>query len=433
MIDKDTIEIATANYSVSNADYNSNYELTIEAAKKETQSNVNIAMHSILGKIQDRLESMHRLRPELYSWIDKNAGWLPALGQLKKTMIACQGVNQANKVHKYLSKKGINCAISHYKIEADSSEIKRFKDEPECLVLIVVGRGVLGFNMPELENVIDMTGSANIDRIMQLLCRVNRVHPDVKQKLFIKVAPINKVDYMHAVMHAVCCMFDKEWFLKYNGKNFLDMPVPVKREKRINSGTTCGGHKPKKNKVEVIEFTGLPSIEFFKTLNHKRDDAFSGVEYTTIRDVRAQLFDLKISHSEERTLEIAKNYKGINFQKDYTSEYNHAWSNGYIDVLNAMLGKGKKKSFEEVKKENLEIIKNYDGPSLAREFPKVFKHSNRYGYLPKSNRVEKKKQINIKLSYEYTGDCFWRDYPSQLAHAIKHKYVSELKNGIKKN
>lgn len=335
------IEVATANYSVSNTDYNTNYDLKKEAGEKETQSDVNKAMYSILEKIQDRLESMHRLKPELYSWVDRNAGWLPALGQLKKTMIVCNNRTQSRKVYKYLLSKKVNCAISISGKDGDdnSSEIERFKDEENCMVLIVVGRGILGFNMPELENVVDMTGSTNIDRIMQLLCRVNRVHPNVKQKLFIKVAPINRVDYIHAVMHAVCCMFDREWFLGYNGKNFLDMPVAVKREK-TKRGEGIGDRKPKKNKVKVIEFTGLPSIEFFKTLNHKRDDAFSGVEYTTVAEVRAILLNFNGMPNGYWTLELCKEesakYSYIkDWRKESLASYQAAHKNGWIDECTA--------------------------------------------------------------------------------------------------
>ena len=40
--------------------------------------------------------------------------------------------------------------------------------------IIVVGRGILGFNFEQLVNVVDMTGSQNIDRIFQLMARVVR-------------------------------------------------------------------------------------------------------------------------------------------------------------------------------------------------------------------------------------------------------------------
>jgi superfamily II DNA or RNA helicase len=386
------IEIATTNYSLSHTDYNTNYELKESAYKKETKADVERTLENVLDKIQRRLQSWHKNNPELYSKLDRNAGWLPVLGELNKTIFACKSIKQADRVAEYLNNKGVKAVVSHSKNDSDSQQIDLFRTDDSIMVLVVVDRGTLGFNMAELENVIDMTGSQNIDRITQLLCRVNRVHPDIKNKLFIKVAPINQVDYMHAIMTAVVCMFDREWFLKYNGKNFLDIVVPVMKEKRERRGETTGTKKQSK-KVKMVDFIGLPAIEFFKTLNHKRDDVFSGVEYTTVRDVRAKLLDLKESKprnywTDSSIKEEALKYKTKNeWKKNSNSSYTIALSN------------------KELFKECIQHME-YDGYSFE------------YGYWNLKNCKQSASQYNTKKE--------WREnYPSAYTVAFKNGWLDE--------
>jgi len=47
-------------------------------------------------------------------------------------------------------------------------EFERFKEDDDVLILIVVGRGILGFDNPKLVTVIDFTGSRNINRIFRI-------------------------------------------------------------------------------------------------------------------------------------------------------------------------------------------------------------------------------------------------------------------------
>jgi superfamily II DNA or RNA helicase len=330
------IELATSNLNLSYKDYNINQELTQKAITKETESDVHKTLENVLDKLLIRLRSWHKDKPELYSKLSHNANWLPILGELKKTVIACKSITQANRVSEYLNNKGVNNLLSHSINDKDSLMIEKFRNNPKYLVLVVVDRGTLGFNMKELENIIDMTGSQNIDRILQLLCRVNRVHKDVKNKLFIKVTPINQVDYMHAIMCAVVAMFDKEWFLKYNGKNFGDIPIIIRKENNQKNTKPNIKSNNNNNKIKVIDFIGLPAISFFKTLNHKRDDVLSGVEYTTLSSVRNKFLDLDINPYKYWNLEKCKvEALKYNTKREWSifsgSSYNSAKRNGWLE------------------------------------------------------------------------------------------------------
>ena len=91
-------------------------------------------------------------------------------------MIVCRRRHQAKQVQDYLTNKNITAALSISKTDDLSEEIENFKEDINCKVLIVVGRGILGFNYPELVNVIDMTCSQNINRIFQLMARVLQLY-----------------------------------------------------------------------------------------------------------------------------------------------------------------------------------------------------------------------------------------------------------------
>jgi len=210
-------------------------------------------------------------------------------------MIACKSQLQAKQVQEYLEKKNINVALSISDEDKDSSQIERFKTDPKCLVLVVVNRGILGFNLPELENVIDMTCSQNPDVIFQLLGRVLRKHPDGHQKLFFKVVPHTMAEWFDHLMTLVMCLTDAEYYTKYNGKNFLDMEIPVVREKRLKSFRELNKNKTKRKPVEFkkVDFEGVPAIRFFNDLLHQNRSILNGYEWTTMNLVKQRIFDFK--------------------------------------------------------------------------------------------------------------------------------------------
>ena len=281
------VEIATSAYKFDiMSDYNADNELKTSSHFKNSETKK--TLDDLITKIVDRLKSIkdnpyQNLLPE----------WLPTLKRLQKTMIACRSQQQAMQVKNYFDKIGVKSALSISDTDLNSSEIEVFKQEKDCLILIVVGRGILGFNYPELVNVVDMTTSQNVDRIYQLLCRVIRKHPEGQKKLFFKVAPNIHSDYYKYIMTAVLSLSDESFFTKFNGKNFSDMLIPViktkvKRETNTNTNT---GSKKSKGKIKPVDFEGLPVFNFFKDLYHKKDAILNVYAYTTIRDVRAEFTD----------------------------------------------------------------------------------------------------------------------------------------------
>lgn len=303
------VEIATSSYTFDPmTDFNSQDELKTDVYIKDSETKK--TLDDLIGKIVDRLKSIkdnpyQNLLPE----------WLPTLKKLQKTMIACRSQHQAMQVKSYFDKIGVTSALSISDIDYDSKEIERFKNESDCLILIVVGRGILGFNYPELVNVVDMTTSQNVDRIYQLLCRVIRKHPEGHKKLFFKIAPNIHSDYYKYIMTAVLSLADETFFTKFNGKNFSDMIIPVIKTKREHHEPNNGGGngKPRPKTLKPIDFEGLPVFEFFKDLYHKKDALLHIYAYTTVRDVRAEFLNYTPAGywTFDKCLESALKYKKL--------------------------------------------------------------------------------------------------------------------------
>lgn len=221
MISDVYIEIATSSYNFGFGDYNQQDELksSIQFRDSETKK----TLDDLIGKIVDRLKTIRGDESAII------AEWLPTLKNLHKTMFVCKTQPQAFQVQRYFDKIGVKSALSTSDYDIDSSEIDRFKREEDCLVLIVVGRGILGFNFPDLVNVVDMTTSQNVDRIYQLLCRVIRNHPKGERKLFFKIAPSALSEYYKYIMTGVLALNDESFFTTYNGSNFNSFKIPVRK------------------------------------------------------------------------------------------------------------------------------------------------------------------------------------------------------------
>ena len=329
------VEIATSSYNFDIYDYNQNDELKESIQFKDSETKK--TLDDLIGKIVERLKSIRgneymNLLPE----------WLPTLKRLQKTMIACKSQRQAIQVKNYFDKIGVKSALSISDIDYDSTEIENFKADPDCLILIVVGRGILGFNYPELVNVVDMTTSMNVDRVYQLFCRVVRKHPNGLQKLFFKVAPNTLSDYYKYVMTGVLALSDEYYFTHFNGKNFNDMQIPVRPHVNGNNGggnntndiTAVPNRKKSVKRLSPIDFSALPVFELFKDIYHKKDSLLHTYAFTTIRDVRAEFLKAMPSGfwNRQRCVDSASRYqRPIDWEKNERGACRAAQANGWYD------------------------------------------------------------------------------------------------------
>ena len=339
------IEIASSSYSYTMDDYTTTDELKQSVTFK--QKDTNNTLDSVLEKLTSHLKDSRdnplpnsSIAQKVISLANPGA-WFSDIG---KTMIACRRVEQAAQVQKYFKSKGINTALSTSEDDLDSSEIDTFRKEPKCRILIVVGRGVLGFDFSELVHVVDMTGSRNIDRIYQLMARVVRVNKKaVKQKkLFIKISPNALTDYFKHIMTATLMLTEEEFLLKYNGKNFDDMMIHIKKAARSSKTASVGTSRVLKNKSKFdfkpIDMSKLPVLSFFKDILHQKDQPLSVYGRASFRDIRAQFAELnggKMPNgywNPDRCKESALKYKTrMEWDKGECSAYRAAQKNGWLD------------------------------------------------------------------------------------------------------
>ncbi len=305
---------------------NEQEKLLVKSAKKDTER--------LLEEIFNRLRaSMSKPYPNMSKWLKLT----PSLGGLDKTIIACSCINQLEKIYQYLIKKGVSCLGSHSKGDLDSDNIKLFKDDVSIKVLLVVNRATLGFDMPNLVNVVDMTGTYNIDRIYQLYARVMRVNKENKEqkKYFFKLVPQDDMERGKFYMNASLCMMFEEFISKFNGKNLDEMSVFVRKvtqkrelesfqqeeiiqcdvnnnvENMDNSTTLYNDnteslinnegenlksdisnckYKPKKWDIDIGLFEKVTAYNVLKPLYNKSDEIFNEYAYVTIKDIRKREF-----------------------------------------------------------------------------------------------------------------------------------------------
>ena len=353
-----TIEMACSNYDFKLSDFNSDNEIVNPNFQEE---DTNKSLEQILSRLIKGLKSR-----KIHKFINFRREWFPVLQELKKTMIACKSQEQAKQIKEYFENQKIKVALSISDINEnpDENEIERFKREKDCLVLIVVQRGILGFDYPDLINVIDMTMSYNIDRIYQLMCRTIRPNEDKDLKLFVKVVPTTLREYYKYIMTAVLCLSEKEFLLKFNGKNFKEMEIPVKikrnkleeeKEEKIEN------NKNQKEKIPSIEFEDLMVLDLIKEIYHTGNSILESYAFTTIQKVREQFLNqIQINYTFEEIKEDALKFKTISewrkSSKQSMNMYGQSKIKGWFEEVTAHMKKLRNiYTFEEIKEDALKF------------------------------------------------------------------------------
>lgn len=136
---------------------------------------------------------------------------------LSKIMIACPNIAYAQSVATFMTMLGRKVSLSTSKNDPDDVEINKFKSD-DTDVLIVVNKGVLGFNDKYMTVLFDMRSTSNLDASYQLFARVLRTHPKDLRKTYYRLADS---DYNKQVLtlHRMIALMKRDIFMGYNGKN----------------------------------------------------------------------------------------------------------------------------------------------------------------------------------------------------------------------
>lgn len=251
-------------YKIKDSDYND--EKDVKSTFTESRKDLFSSMEETLGAILKRVSKK-----------DLN-GYQPQL--LEKTMLAARNIKQARFMEEFLKEKGIHCILSTSDNDKDSLAITSFKNDPNISVLIVVRRGILGFNMPELINVVDFTASRNINRIYQLYARVLRVHPQGKQKNFFKVCNALNPAIDALYMKAALCLCNADFIRNFNGKNLSGQTIPIPKKHFDRISSNCNSNKDSDVTFEeLIESEVLEEVKNAIFLKKSRRYETDKIEY----------------------------------------------------------------------------------------------------------------------------------------------------------
>ncbi len=201
-----SMELSHSPYSFSQEEYYKDGDLKQEVNIKQSETNMTLD-HMIKQLNQEKLE---------------------------KTMVICSNQKQAVDVEKYFIRNKHMVALSISGTDSESGAMKFFVDHDECTVLVVVNRGILGFDCPEIINLLDLKCSLNPNVIMQYLARIFRLHPTGRiKKRYLRAINIDRIIEEWHIMNFMASLMEPENFITFNG-DILDRPIKMEFPKISN-------------------------------------------------------------------------------------------------------------------------------------------------------------------------------------------------------
>ena len=341
------LEVVSSTYDFKANDWQGNYG-NLKPTKTNSPKQAEDALVAVCNEMIDKLKN------PLKEWYSINNVTKNSIGKLfkylDKTIIYTHSKKQADRFYSILnSKKELSgkVLLSHSENDPDSIQFNQFKTDENTHILIAVDRGRIGFDMPELFNIVDFTMTQNLDMLLQMYGRLLRISnlQKKKQKIYFKVATKNTADYFVDLMTAMLCLTNMEWYSKYNGKNMGGILIPKVLTKSIrNKQYQQAQKKSKSTKVKpYVSLTelGIPmDLNFFRqSILHSSNGKFNTIAETTLDDVRAEFFNIKIKNPKkewtfEELINEAKKHKGRNaFLKNGKGAYQWARKIGKLEEI----------------------------------------------------------------------------------------------------
>ena len=316
------VEVVSSSYDFKQADWLSSYgnlKSTKTNSPKKAKEVLEMVCDEMLTKLRSKTNGKY-----LRNW--KGANKISKLfNQLDKTIIYTHSKKQANAFYKLLNDKmNGQVLLSHSESDSKSELFAQFQNDTNIKILVAVDRGRLGFNMPELFNIVDFTMTQSLDMLLQMygrLLRKSNNNPE-KAKIYFKVATKNTADYFVDLMTAMLCLTNMEWYSKYNGKNMGGIRIPkvLMSNKKIvkahNPSQPTQTQRQTKPYISLVEL-GIPNdLNIFRqSVIHTSDGIFDTIAETTLDDVRREFFNMTNGFKKDFLPFIeAKNYiRNLNF------------------------------------------------------------------------------------------------------------------------
>jgi len=136
---------------------------------------------------------------------------------LDKIMVACKTIKEAEGVAEILTTQyGRKVSLTTSKNDPDNEYLDGFK-EGRTDALVVVGRGLLGFNDVNLTCIFDLKDTYNVDNVNQLIARVLRKSPSNCAKFYMRTCGVGDEQYSYKLLKLIIRLINKEFFEIYDG------------------------------------------------------------------------------------------------------------------------------------------------------------------------------------------------------------------------
>lgn len=290
------LQMSQCSYDFKETDYNSQGDL---------RSNVYINHKKTPEAVRGVLEAMHTHLVHMGDFPGVADGFAAKLASssrvlarsitdaLGKTVIACHNAQQAKYVKDYFTEMGINVELSTAELDNDSELFDKFIENQTTKILIVLRRGLLGFDFDKLRCFVDFSGTRNPDRIYQMMTRVIRVDPTKpnQKKLFVKVAAPTELDTSQIFLNIAINLMRKDFLIEYKGYNLTTIRVNVVRPPRPPGPKPPPGPPGPKPPPEppVVDLNGLEIIDFMRQVYHFKNPDYVIVRSTSIKEIRAAI------------------------------------------------------------------------------------------------------------------------------------------------
>lgn len=317
--------VLTDSIDFKDSDFNASGDL------KRSASSI-VAPHGIQAAMDEILRISHSMPFKLNE------------GHLKKTAIFCKDVASADAVTEYLRSVYGNLVVSsHSKNDVSSNVMESFVHDNKKL-LVLVDRGLLGWDCPDLQYVVDMTGTMNFGVLMQMLGRLMRHGQGVKG--FIKVMPESMSLYGEYALAGMLALCEEQHMREYNG-NFRRLKVRVEGEKpkggKGGNGGSSGG---------LLDGNPRPKIEtdfmaYMQYLNGTKSDLTKRTRercYVTLPEFLGR--KVREDWTFEKALVVFEKYRGQNakaVQKGDCAAYTIALRRGWLPELCKTAGVSRQK------------------------------------------------------------------------------------------
>ncbi len=428
------LEVVSSSYDFKQSDYLSAYgnlKSNVRMSDKQSDNALMVVCREMIKKLKNPIKGLHnvnRLSKNLFS----------IFGELDKTIIYCHSLKQADAFYNSLdSFKGLKgkVLISHSENDKDSALFEQFRNDSDIKVLVAVDRGRLGYNMPELFNVVDFTMTQSLDMLLQMYGRLLRLSKTNKQKIYYKVATKNTAPYFVDLMTAMLCLTNMEWYSKFNGKNMGGILIPKvlnNTKKKTKSNSTTSKYKSSKPSISLADLDIPLDLNLFRqSALHTNDDVFATIAWTTLDDVRREFFNINLDcikkgYTKDYLINVAKKYKHIkDLRKNdlaiYCAIRRMGIKNEAFAHMNKLWSQKSEKDFYEFIKENKIKTKS----DLWEKGAQYFNVAKRLGIdidkilQSKYNKDWTKERI-INAAKKYNDlTKFYRELPSAYSNAKK--------------